>query len=223
MVTMNNSSTTIEGPAGDLEVMMERPRQQAAVSRVAVIGHPHPLMEGTMHNKVVHSLARYYRDQGLVSVRFNFRGVGKSQGEHAQGAGEVEDFITVCQWAAAQYPNAAFDVAGFSFGSYVALAAARSLAQQGWSILSVLLVAPPIERMAFEALSIESPLRKVPLVVVQGDVDEVVSAQQTVHWFENWQGIKRLFTVSEAGHFFHSKLATLKAPVEACVNQDWVE
>lgn len=82
-------SHLIDGPAGKLEALLEEP--EGAAREAALVCHPHPLYGGTMHNKVVYRLARGLRRSGSVVLRFNFRGVGRSEGTHAHGAGEVED------------------------------------------------------------------------------------------------------------------------------------
>lgn len=123
---MNRSSEEhllISGPAGELEILVTRVAEARAV---AVICHPHPLHGGTMHNKVVSTLMRAARDQGASTVRFNFRGVGQSTGRHADGVGETEDCKAVTDWAAREFPGLPLWLMGFSFGGYVAAAAASS-------------------------------------------------------------------------------------------------
>ncbi len=136
----------VQGPAGDLEILVTRTDNARAV---AVICHPHPLHGGTMHNKVVSTLMRAARDQDANTIRFNFRGVGKSAGEHADGVGEVEDCKAVIDWAAGEFPGLPLWLMGFSFGGYVAAAAAS--AQPDWP-QKVLLVAPSVERQPFAEL-----------------------------------------------------------------------
>jgi uncharacterized protein len=130
---------TLAGPAGALEAAVELPRVEDARRAVAVIAHPHPPDGGTMSNKVVTTLARALAECGIASVRFNFRGVGASAGAYDNGRGETLDFLAVAQWLQQQRPDDALWLAGFSFGSWVAMRAGRQLPAQ-----YVIAVAPPV-------------------------------------------------------------------------------
>jgi alpha/beta superfamily hydrolase len=114
-------STTIDGPAGQLEALHEAPEQDVPIVRAAVMCHPHPLYGGTMHNKVVFRLARAARRSGAAVLRFNFRGVGLSAGAHAHGAGEQDDLRAAVAFMAARHPRLPLVVGGFSFGARVSL------------------------------------------------------------------------------------------------------
>lgn len=111
-------SHSIPGPAGSLEALLEEPDHREPHT-AAVVCHPHPLYGGTMHNKVVYRLARGLRRAGLVVLRFNFRGVGRSQGAHAHLTGEIEDARAALDWLRARYSALPFAMAGFSFGARV--------------------------------------------------------------------------------------------------------
>jgi uncharacterized protein len=108
----------LAGPAGRLEALLEEP-DHLDPRLAAVVCHPHPLYGGTMHNKVVFRIARGLRSAGVVVLRFNFRGVGMSEGQHANLIGEVEDARCALAWLRERYPNLGFGLAGFSFGSRV--------------------------------------------------------------------------------------------------------
>lgn len=108
----------LDGPAGRLEALLEEPEDREP-RMAALVCHPHPLYGGTMHNKVVYRIARGLRRAGMVVLRFNFRGVGASEGEHAHLAGEIEDARAALAWLRARYPALPFALAGFSFGSRV--------------------------------------------------------------------------------------------------------
>lgn len=114
-------SAMIDGPAGPLEALHEGPEEGVPVVRAAVLCHPHPLYGGTMHNKVVFRLARAARRSGAAVLRFNFRGVGLSSGEHAHGIGEPHDLRAALEYMTARYPQSPLAVGGFSFGARVAL------------------------------------------------------------------------------------------------------
>jgi uncharacterized protein len=109
-------SLTLSGPAGGLESLLEEPDDRAP-RMAAVVCHPHPLFGGTMHNKVVYRIARGLRRAGIVVLRFNFRGVGKSDGEHAHMTGEIEDARAALNYLRGRYPELPYALAGFSFGS----------------------------------------------------------------------------------------------------------
>ena len=117
-------STTVllDGPAGALEVAVDR-SECTPLPAVAIVCHPLPTEGGTMHNKVVTMAARALREVGIDSVRFNFRGVGASQGAFDEGVGETDDLIAVAEWLRTQRPDAALWLAGFSFGPYESLRA----------------------------------------------------------------------------------------------------
>jgi uncharacterized protein len=113
-------SHLLDGPAGKLEALLEEPEDRAP-DEACVLCHPHPLYGGTMHNKVVFRIARGLRRRGSVVLRFNFRGVGVSQGEHAEGAGEIDDARAALDWLRGRYPDLPYSLAGFSFGARVVL------------------------------------------------------------------------------------------------------
>jgi uncharacterized protein len=116
-------SHVLPGPAGRLEALLEEPEELDGSldgpRLCAVVCHPHPLYGGTMHNKVVYRIARGLRRGGVAVLRFNFRGVGASEGEHAHSIGEVEDARAALEWLRERYPDAGYAMAGFSFGSRV--------------------------------------------------------------------------------------------------------
>ena len=123
-------SHVLDGPAGKLEALLEGP-EDGPPSEACLVCHPHPLFGGTMHNKVVYRLARGLRRRGSVVLRFNFRGVARSEGEHAGGPGEVEDARTAIEWLRARYPKLTYALAGFSFGSRVILELGCALGEAG--------------------------------------------------------------------------------------------
>lgn len=112
-------SHMIAGPAGRLEALLEEPDGEPR--EAVLLCHPHPKHGGTMHNKVVYRMARAFRANGCVVLRFNFRGVNLSEGEYGHGAGETEDARTALSWLRERYPDLPYTLAGFSFGSRVIL------------------------------------------------------------------------------------------------------
>jgi uncharacterized protein len=111
-------SYLLDGPAGKLEALIEEPEDRPPVE-AALLCHPHPLFGGTMHNKVVYRAARALRLRGSVVLRFNFRGVNRSEGLHAEGIGEVEDARAALAWLRERYAELPYALAGFSFGARV--------------------------------------------------------------------------------------------------------
>jgi uncharacterized protein len=126
MPTQLHRTFTLPGPAGPLEAILWSIPEENNDSRpplAAVVCHPHPLFGGTMHNKVVYQTAKTIHRFGLPVLRFNFRGVGLSEGTHDNGTGEMSDVLAAIDFLAAEYPGAPLLLAGFSFGSWVGLRA----------------------------------------------------------------------------------------------------
>src|SRR5882672_5982069 len=119
-------SYLLDGGAGKIEALLEEPETSPA-REACLVCHPHPLYGGTMHNKVVYRMARGLRRSGAVVMRFNFRGVGRSQGVHDHGEGELVDARMMMDWLRSRYPGLPYAAAGFSFGSRVALRLGCSL------------------------------------------------------------------------------------------------
>jgi alpha/beta superfamily hydrolase len=173
---------------------------------VAILCHPLPTEGGTMHNKVVTIAARALRELGLDTVRFNFRGTGKSEGRFDQGAGESDDLRAVAAWVRAQRPDTALWLAGFSFGAYVALRACADL-----DPAAMISIAPPVARSwDFEALQ----LPQCPWLVVQGEADEVVDPQAVFAWIEALPQPPHLVRMPDTSHFFHRRLMDLRGAVK---------
>ncbi len=200
----SGEALTIAGPAGELEARLERPDGEPRFR--ALICHPHPLFGGTMDNKVVTTLARACRQAGGVALRFNFRGVGASQGAFDDGGGETEDLIAAEAWLREQWPQAPLWLAGFSFGSYVAARGARVLADNDSPAVHLFLVAPPVHHLDFD--SVEQT--RCPVTLVQSDDDEVVPAQRVLEWAQRTPLNPDVIRLPEAGHFFHGHLGELR-------------
>ncbi len=195
----------IPGPCGNLEAvaMAAVAGELSGQSLVAVVCHPHPLHGGTMNNKVVTSLCRVYRDLGVPVVRFNFRGVGQSEGSFDSAIGEVEDLMAVIEWVKRCYPQAGLLLAGFSFGSSVAAQASHRL---GGELEHLVLVAPPVERYSYDL----GGIFPAPVTVIIGDQDELVDVPGVIRWFDRLRVEKALLRYPEATHFFHGALSEVK-------------
>jgi len=202
----------IQGPGGVLEVRLATPPNWQAAHPFVVIAHPHPLHGGSLNNKVVHTLAKTAYATGLASLRFNFRGVGQSTGEFAQGVGEQQDLLSVVHWMQHQYPQAPCWLAGFSFGGYVA-AAAHAQAQAR----HLLLVAPAMNLFDVSQLQINS----IPWLVIMDQQDEVVSSNLVQAWIDQQTTPPTVEWLDGVGHFFHGKLAILsdicQQAMQACL------
>ena len=196
----------LAGPVGALEAAVDLPEADvAAVPVVAIICHPLPTEGGTMHNKVVTMAARALRELGATTVRFNFRGTGKSAGAFDRGDGESDDLRAVAEWVRSQRPDAALWLTGFSFGAYVSLAMAAELQP------SVLVsIAPPAGRWDFEAITLPT----MPWLVIQGEADEVVEPQAVYDWLEESGAQAELVRMPDTSHFFHRKLIDLRGAIK---------
>jgi alpha/beta superfamily hydrolase len=196
---------TITGPAGALEVIIEDPSPDTAPAACLVICHPHPLHGGTMHNKVVTTLARAANELGTPSLRFNFRGVGASAGSFDEGWGESDDALAAVTMARQRWPQAALWLAGFSFGGHVAL---RTSTREGVAPTHLLTVAPAFTRHYSAPAAV--PVPACPWLVIQGDADEVVSSQEVRSWCAALQPAPSVTLLPGVGHFFHGRLNELR-------------
>ena len=205
---MASQAFTIAGPSGDLEALLDLP-EKPAESHIAVICHPHPLHGGTMTNKVAHMLAKSFNAVGVPAIRFNFRGVGRSAGQYAEGIGETEDAIAVMDWAQSRWPNARLWIGGFSFGGAVAIRAATLR-----EVERLVTVAPAVDRVDVPT----GELPRCPWLVIQGDADEVVPALAVNHWLSALPRTPDVVMLAGVGHYFHGRLNDLKKEVVA-----WLE
>lgn len=195
----------VEGPVGKLQVVVHEADPDGPLARepfCAVICHPHPLHGGTMDNKVVTTLVRTYRELGVPTVRFNFRGVGKSEGLHDDARGEVDDLLAVAKWTNEQFPGRKMLLAGFSFGSSVASNGSYLID----NVVHLTLVAPPVGKYRFS----QNDSFPCPVCVVMGDKDELVDAHQVYHWAERINPALTLLRMPEATHFFHRLLVPMR-------------
>jgi len=211
-LNFSNNETTIEksfmlnGPTGMLEVKTAEPKTQTFP--ITVINcHPHPLHGGMMENKVVTTIFRTFRQMGARVLRFNYRGVGKSEGEYGHGIGETDDLLAVIQWVKQVRPLDQIWLTGFSFGAYVVM---RAASDKALDIKQLLTIAPAVDRVDFEGLAVP----ECPWLVIQGDADEVVSPQAVFHWVDTLPSPPTLIKVNDAGHFFHGRLLDLRKILE---------
>lgn len=193
----------LHGAAGSIEVMLSAPR--GPVTGVAVICHPHPLFGGAMSNKVVYTLASCAQKAGLYALRFNFRGVGRSEGVHDHGDGETQDVLALVQWLRERVPHARLALMGFSFGAFVSLRAAAS-ARPDVQVS----IAPPFSKYVDHPLP---PPPGCPWLVLHSTDDEVVDYADTLNILKGFEPPPRLVTLQGAGHFFHGRLGEIEQAV----------
>ena len=197
----------IEGNEGALQVEVDWPDEVTYADTTVIVSHPHPLYQGTMHNKVVTTISKAFRELGLTVVRYNYRGVGKSEGEYAKGIGEVDDLVCVANWIRQQKKNQALILAGFSFGGSVAYKGVAKLD----GVIQLLTIAPAVTHFP---LSKDSE-PNMPWCIIQGDDDEVVEPESVFEWLT--REIESPFTLikmNKTGHFFHGKLIDLKTQIK---------
>lgn len=202
---------SIAGPAGRIEVAAAVPAEPRSV---VVIAHPHPLFGGTMDNKVVTTLARAFQDAGAAALRFNFRGVGATEGVHDEGRGETDDMLEVIAHARRRFPGIPLQLAGFSFGGAVAVRASCRVEFQ-----QLVLAAPGFRRLTGDGLGIapdpHDPALGPPgrhattnTLIVHGDRDETVPLADSLAWAEPRE--VPVVVVPGGEHFFHRKLPFLR-------------
>ena len=196
-------NTFIAGPAGSLEAILTEP--DGAITRAAIVCHPHPLFGGTMHNKVVYRIAKTFQMSGFAVLRFNFRGAGKSQGEHAKGAGEQDDLRAAMRFILERYPGVQLWLAGFSFGAWVMLRAACEDSR-----VHVLVAAgTPVSKYELK----EAEPCVVPKLFVQGSLDEFGKVEDLKEFFCRLKDPRELRIIEGADHFFEGHLDELAQAV----------
>lgn len=189
-------SLLLEGEAGWLEALLEEPED--APREVCVVCHPHPLYGGTMHNKVVHRLARGLRHAGAVVLRFNFRGVGRSQGPHSFGLGETQDARTALEWLRQRYPSLPHSLAGFSFGAQVILNLGCPASH------AARLIAAGFPTGAGKPSTLEQCV--IPKIFIQSTRDQFGPRDELEALFNGLLEPKRLVWIEASDHFFAGAL-----------------
>jgi alpha/beta superfamily hydrolase len=194
----------VAGPVGQIEVLRDEPAAGVTPHGVAVIAHPHPLFGGTMDNKVVQTLARAFVQGGWSAVRFNFRGVGATQGTHDEGRGELEDMLVLI---ADQAGEGALAIAGFSFGGFVASGAVQALWPSG-RIEKIVLVGTSAEKHQLAPLPVPA---HGGALVIHAEQDDTVPLAAVMDWARP-QSLP-VTVVPGGSHFFHGQLPLLKSLV----------
>jgi len=197
-------SLMLDGPAGKLEALLEEPHDRPP-SEVCVLCHPHPLFGGTMHNKVVYRMARGLRERGSIVLRFNFRGVSRSEGKHAEGIGEIEDARAAVAWLRARYPDLPYALAGFSFG-------ARVILQLGCALVDAArLIAVGFPPQGAETAFLASC--HIPKFFLTSTHDQYAPRDQVETLYAQMAGPKQLIWIDATDHFFEGSLDRLEETV----------
>jgi uncharacterized protein len=193
-LTRGERRTSIAGPAGTLEVAFNV--AEGALRGIALIAHPHPLQGGTLDNKVVQTLAKTFAALGYAAVRFNFRGVGQSEGQFDDGIGETEDALAALAAAKLEFGELPVALAGFSFGSYVQTRVAHAISAE-----RLVLIGPAVKRFPAEVVPPDT-------IVIHGEEDDVVALADVLAWARPQQLPIMIFP--GCGHFFHGRLPQLQ-------------
>lgn len=185
-------SLMIPGPAGGLEALLEEPDELPR--EIALVCHPHPRHGGTMHNKVVYRIARGLRTAGHAVLRFNYRGVNRSEGHYDEGAGELEDARAALAFLRARYPALPYTMAGFSFGSRITLKLGCELG----TAERLIAVGFAAKYPEYTALG-HCPL---PRIFIQSTHDEFGPVPALQGYFDTLSQPKELIWVEAQDHFF---------------------
>jgi hypothetical protein len=194
----------IDGPAGQLEAMLSEPK--TSPTACGIVCHPDPTQEGTMYNKVVTAINWAMEQMGWATLRFNYRGVGNSAGDHGQVAGELDDARAVYQWLHERHPQLPLHWAGFSFGAYIAAQLTTEVPTQ-----SLVTAAPVISRGGYQDLN------KItcPWLAVVGEEDELVGVDEINDYINQSKQPVELKSFADTTHFFHGQLIPLRESMKA--------
>jgi uncharacterized protein len=198
----------IQGPAGRLEALLEPPVLSAdqPIRAAVVFGHPLPIEGGTMHTKVVYRATKALARIGCAVLRFNFRGVGGSDGTWDEGPGEIADYRAALDVMAGRYPDTELWTAGFSFGSWVAL----TVGATDDRVRVLLGIAPPLDRYDFGAVAKSTK----PKFFIQGEFDEICPLKRMYEFYALVPEPKELVVIDGASHLFDGKVLEVGDAVE---------
>lgn len=194
----------IDGPSGKLEMAIARLEENEGRGW-GIVCHPHPLYGGTMDNKIVTTLVRTFQHFKLNTIRFNFRGVGRSDGMFDEGNGELNDLLAMIDWVQQDKKHHPLWLGGFSFGAYIATKAATLVEPQ-----KLITIAPPVVNFPMDTL----PPVLCDWVLVQGMQDDVVAPDAVIAWAEKRNPAPKIIQFPNAGHFFHGELGALRTQLE---------
>ena len=204
-MTSGSVKLFIPGPAGKLQALWRSGGQPQDFTKAAIICHPHPQYGGTMENKVVARCARVIAENGIEAVRFNFRGVGQSEGSFDGGRGERDDLGAVIEHVTAISSKARLAVVGFSFGSWIALA----VGENHPAVAAIVAIAPPVRMFDFGYVNSASK----PTLIVYAENDQYTPAATTKAWLESAKQPIESVLIPEADHFFGPKVDLVASTV----------
>jgi uncharacterized protein len=199
MMNIHSHKFTLDGHAGKMQCLLDLP--DGAPRGIALVAHPHPLYGGTMENKVAQTLARTFVTLGYATARFNFRGVGESEGVHDEGRGEVDDMAIMYEHMVQQYPGLPVTLTGFSFGTFVQAQFALRLAEQERPAERLVLVGSAAGKWAMPNVPQDT-------ILIHGELDDTIPLQDVFEWARP-QDIP-VTVITGADHFFHRKLGHIK-------------
>ena len=189
----------LDGDAGKMQCLLDLP--DAAPRGIALVAHPHPLYGGTMENKVAQTLARTFVTLGYAVARFNFRGVGESEGVYDDGKGEVDDMAIMYEHMRARYPDLPVTLAGFSFGTFVQAQFALRLEAEGRAPERLVLVGTAAGKWPMPAVPQDT-------ILIHGEQDDTITMQQVFDWARPLD--IPVIIIPGADHFFHRRLGHIK-------------
>ena len=201
---MPDAVREIAGPAGPLEVLIEKPSGE--VRAAVVFAHPLPTHGGTMHTKVVFQGAKAFARIGCAVLRFNFRGVGRSAGKWDEGRGERDDFKAAVDFMAAESPGTELWAAGFSFGAYVALTAGA----EDDRICTLIGILPPVNRYDFTLVTKSTK----PKFIIHGEADELIPLKQVREFYAQLADPKELVEIDRANHLYDGQVSEVADALE---------
>jgi hypothetical protein len=211
--TSSIRSLFLEGPAGRLEALLNAGAPNAPFA--AVVCHPHPVYGGTLHNKVVFHAMKALNSFGFPVLRFDFRGTGMSEGEHAGGVGEVDDARVALDWLENEF-NLPIIFAGFSFGAAVGLRAAYS-DDRVRGLIALGLPAVAVEDRVYDFEFLRESTK--PKLFVSGSRDQFAPAGKLEALVNTFAGPKKLVRIEAGDHFFEGRLRELRDTIEAWVRE----
>ncbi len=204
-----NSNIILRGPAGDLEAVTHTAEQESthpAIGKAtAIICHGVIQNAAHMHNKVVMMMDRSMRELGINTIKFDFRGVGASEGEYDAGHGESQDLLAVAAWVKTVQPDHDLWLGGYGFGCYVTIRACQKL-----DIKHLISISPPVERYDFESL----PEPQCPWLVIQGMDDDKVNPEAVYKWVDSNQTPPQLIRIPDANNDYHRHLMDLRGVIK---------
>jgi alpha/beta superfamily hydrolase len=199
LLNKHSSKFYLTGHAGKMECLLDLP--EGAPRGIALVAHPHPLYGGTMENKVAQTLARTFVGLGYVAARFNFRGVGESEGVHDHGQGEVDDMAVMLAHMQQQYPGLPVALTGFSFGTFVQAQLQQRLIAEGRPAERMVLVGTAAGKWPMPPVSNDT-------ILIHGELDDTITLTQVFEWARPLD--VPVIVIPGADHFFHRKLGHIK-------------